>query len=287
MANKIRRDIHDAKAALKEVMQSNLRLITESMIDQIMRNYRNATPAQRINATKNLTPTGVAEYKRQFLEAMAVVCQDGLESARKDVPSKAKKKLADWDEDALMLGEYEKLPPKVKKRLKAQSDLMVNTQKADLDKYIMMQFSSSLPSTDSESTIKYDLFETAEDYITGPSVDAGAGMMAGKGINEARQAFFFDDEVLEEIEAFEFVNDVPETPICEDLNGTVFSKDDPGFDRYNPPLHFNCDSYILPILNGKLGDREITQLKPSNSDLEKYIQFHKKECNCKVFYQQY
>lgn len=35
----------------------------------------------------------------------------------------------------------------------------------------------------------------------------------------------------------------------------------------------NCKSYITPILKGKLGDREITQLKPSSSDLEKYIQF--------------
>lgn len=40
----------------------------------------------------------------------------------------------------------------------------------------------------------------------------------------------------------------------------------------------NCDSYILPILNGNLKDREIEKLQPSSTDLEKWIQFHDKKC---------
>lgn len=40
----------------------------------------------------------------------------------------------------------------------------------------------------------------------------------------------------------------------------------------------NCDSYILPILKGNLGNRKITKLQPSKSDLEKYIQFHDGKC---------
>lgn len=42
----------------------------------------------------------------------------------------------------------------------------------------------------------------------------------------------------------------------------------------------NCKSYIMPILKGKLGDREIELLKPSSADLEKYIQFHEHNDKC-------
>lgn len=35
----------------------------------------------------------------------------------------------------------------------------------------------------------------------------------------------------------------------------------------------NCDSYIIPILKGNLGDREITGLNPSNDKLKEQIQF--------------
>ena len=45
----------------------------------------------------------------------------------------------------------------------------------------------------------------------------------------------------------------------------------------------NCDSYILPVLKGNLGKREISPLRPSKSDLEKYIQFHSDHCiDCRV-----
>ena len=265
---KIRRDIHEAKAALKEVMQENLRDIATLMIDQIMRDYRKLSPAKRIDAIKNLSNEGVGKYKKAFLSAVAVVTAHGIATARQEVPKASKVQLSEWDEHAISLGEFDKLPSKVKKRLKAQSDLMVNTQKADLDKYIAMQFTSSLPSTDSEDTIKYDIFQTAEDYITGPSVDAGAGMMAARGINEARQAFFFEPDVLEELDAFEFRNDVPETPICEDLNGTIFSKNDPGFDRYNPPLHFNA------LLQGQFITTSIGQVLIENIKVGDLVKTH-------------
>lgn len=282
----VKKDIKKAKEAFLGVMRENLAGISQSMIEQVMKNYRNLSPAQRIKAIKDITPIGIASYRMTMLSSAASVVSTALEKARKEVPKKSKVELSGWDEAAIRLGEFEKLPAKVRKRLKTQIDLLVNTQKADLDKVIMFQFTSSLDSTDSEETIQYDLFEAAEDYVFGNSVDAGAGIMAARGINEARQAFFFDDQVLEEIDAFIFMNEVPNSPICEDLSnegkGKVFAKDDPGLMRYTPPLHYNCDSYILPILKGNLGDQEVELLRPSSPDLEKYIQFHENCCTGRV-----
>lgn len=279
----VRKDIKEAREILADIMREHLSDMAETRIDQIMKNYKALTPARKIDAIKNLPEISTSHYKKNLLKALAVIAGDAIEKARKEVPKASKVKLSEWNEEKLALGEFDDLPPKVRKRLTSQVDVLLKTQKDDLDKRIMLQFSSSVETTDSGDIIRYDVFESAEDYILGPSVDAGSGVMGARAINEARQAFFFDDEVLEEIDAFQFKNDVPETPICEDLNGKIFAKDDPEYMRYYPPLHFNCDSYVLPILKGNLKDRKISRLKPSDSELDKYVQFSGDDnCKCRV-----
>lgn len=283
---RIKKDIHEAREAVSEIMKEGLKMMADLEIDQIIKRAKKLTPSTRQNAIKDLSNSGFSIYKDALLTSMAVVVGEALKQARSEVPKKAKVELSEWREESLILaGDFDKLPSSVKKRLKGQVDLLTQTQKNDLDKAIMLQFSSSVESTDDLDVLKYDLIEASNKYISGPAIPAGASVVTARGINEARSAFFFDKEVLEEIDAFEFKNDSPETPICEDLNGIVFSKDDPNFWRYNPPLHFNCDSYIIPILKGNLKkDDEIEKLQPSSADLEKWIQFHDgKCCSGKVF----
>ena len=119
--------------------------------------------------------------------------------------------------------------------------------------------------------------ENAEDFIDGPSVRAGAPLTAHQAIGEARSSFFLDDDVRKEIAAFEFVNNYPKdrTPICSELNGTIFSIDDPNMFKFTPPLHWNCRSVILPILAGDLKGRKIKKLKIKKAN-EKYLQFSEK-----------
>ena len=76
-------------------------------------------------------------------------------------------------------------------------------------------------------------------------------------INESRTAAFFDDKVLEEIESFTFVNADPQAPICKDLAGRTFRKDDPGAKMNFPPLHHNCESYISANFSGAKKNPEI------------------------------
>jgi hypothetical protein len=40
----------------------------------------------------------------------------------------------------------------------------------------------------------------------------------------------------------------------------------------------NCKSYIVPILKGNLGSREIEKLKPSKKSLEQQVQFSEHDC---------
>ncbi len=271
MASKVKAHIKDARLALRDLMQEQLAIISADLNRQIMAAYRKLPPSQQINAYKGLTLTGIGNYKALLKTALSVIALEAINMARKEVPKAKNTKLAE-SLDSITLAEFDRLPPDVQKKVQSRSQLIVDTQSADLEKATYFQFTSSVDSTDSESTLAGDLNDSSEDYITGASIETGATTIAAQVVNEARSAFFFTDDVLEEIDAFQFLNGDPVSPICQDLDGTIFPKDDPDSDRYMPPLHFNCKSYIVPILSGNLGRREITSLKPSQASLEKYIQ---------------
>jgi hypothetical protein len=197
-----------------------------------------------------------------------------LKAARKEVPkAKAIKLIECLDTRKFSTTLLDDLPPDLQKKLQKQSQLLVDTQLQDLQKNLFFQYTDSYDTTDDMGLLQHDLEQTAMEFIDGTSVSAGSDLLAAKVVNDARNAFFFDKDVLEQVDAFVFTNGDPVTPICQDLNGTVFAKDDPNMFRYTPPLHWNCKSYIEPIPAGQLGDREIEMLKPSTKSLEDSIQF--------------
>lgn len=266
---KVRADIKEATLALREVMREGLSSIADAMIAQIMKNYRNLTDSKRFDATKDVKAEGINAYRESLLSAMTVIAADALEKARKEVPKKKNVRLAEINEDALKLGEWEKLPPDLRRKLESQLRLLIGTQIADLEKVVYFQFNSSVDSTDSEATLKADLEDAAGEFVLGNSINGGASATSAQTINEARIAFFLDDEVSQEVEAFEFVNGDPVSPICTDLAGTIFAKDDPNLHRYYPPLHFNAvvsgtlietDNGPIPIESISIGSKVKTHL---------------------------
>jgi hypothetical protein len=269
----IKAQIKDSGSCIKDVMQNGLANIIGSMIAQIMGKSKGLPESQKMNAIKNIKPKGINQYKNDLLAAMAVVAADGLKQARKEVPKASKVKLSGWSEESLMMGEFESLPSKVKTRIYNQMQLLIGTQVADVEKTLYFQYGHSVDSTDSDDQIEKDLTDAGAEYAEGSAIASGSSVCAAQVINEARSAFFFNDDTLDEIDAFQFVNADPVSDICQDLAGTVFAKNDPNIDRYQPPLHFNCKSYIVPILKGNLGDREIEDFKPSSKKLEDQIQF--------------
>lgn len=274
----IKADIKEATDELKALMQSNLAAIADVMISAIVSRVARATDSTKLDAIVDVPHTGVAEYKTKLLDAMAVITADALAKARREVPKAKKIQLAGEDE-SIQLGEFENLPASIRKKVLKQSQLILDTQMADLDKTVFFQFSSSVDSTDSLSLLKKDLEDAADDYVRGASVNSAASASAAGLVNNARNAFFLDDDVQEQLDGFEFTNGDPVSPICQDLAGTVFSADDPNLNRYWPPLHWNCKSYILPILKGNLGNREIEKLKPT-ATAEKSIQFGEEKISC-------
>lgn len=288
-----RKEMKEAKDVIKEIMSRNLAEIADAMIAQVMAKLSALPESRRFDATKDITASGVPAYKAEMLEAMAVIAGTALARARKEVPKAKHIKLAELpDESVLLLGEFDKLPADIRNRIQRQNQLLIGTQVSDLEKTVFFQFQGSVDSTDSYEQIAFDLQDSAGDYIAGQAVEAGSMATVSQVINEARSAFFFEPDVLEEIIAFEFVNGDPVSPICQDLAGTVFAKDDPNLGRYTPPLHWNCKSWIRPLTAQdsyeaalKRNDQnDIETLEPSKKELNKYVQFSERyPCDCDHF----
>jgi SPP1 gp7 family putative phage head morphogenesis protein len=274
---KINKDISEASKALKEIMSEELAKIGNDLISQVMRQAKQLTPSQRLKAISGLSPKGVRAYTDLIKTALSTIALESLEKVKKEIPKKKNVALVE-NLNSIQLDEFDRLPAKLRKKIQAQTQLLIGKQIGDIQKVIEFAYTTAEDETDSLEQIEADLNESAIGWIDGTAIESGAALNASTVINSARNAFFFDDEVLEEVDAFQFVNGDPVTQICNDLAGTIFSKDDPAADRYFPPLHFNCKSYIVPILKGNLGSREIEKLKPSKKSLEQQVQFSEHDC---------
>ena len=278
----ISKQIKQAKDEIRVIMMVNLALIAEGMIDQIMSNRKKLTDSRKLDAIKNVTPKGINKYKQELLAGMAVVAKMAIDQVRKEIPGGEKIKFVE-DEERLLFGEFEKLPAKIRKRITNANQLLVGTQLKDLEKVLFFQYGSSDQKDITDKQIKKELTDKAENHISGNSIAAGAQINAATIVNESRNAFFFQDDVLEQIEAFQFVNEVPHAPICIDLSrgggyGVIFAKDDPNHFKYTGPLHYNCDSWIKPIIKLKK-NQKIEEFKPQDPKSEKSIQFHEEIIN--------
>lgn len=279
----IRKHIQSTATELQSIMQDNLKKIAASMIDQVIINLRKLPNSQRYDATKNIPQPGTRQYASELMDALAASSFEALKQVRSEVPKARNVKLKEWNEDALMLGDWSKLPPSIRNKLNRQVGLIIDTQTSDLEKALYFQFGHSVDSTESPDLVSKDMQNAGDDYIEGNAIESGATTIAAQVVNESRNAFLLDDSVSEELDALEFVNGDPVSEICQDLAGSVFLADDPEAQRYMPPLHWRCKSYILPILKGDLGDTEVTGLRPSTKEIEDTIQFSEmsaQKCSC-------
>lgn len=274
------KQLRAAKEEIKALMQVSLKAMGDDLISQLTAKAKKLPPSKALEAIKQVSPKGSLEYKAALKDALARVAQQALEQARREVPKVKSLRFAELGGASMTLSEFDKLPPQIKKRVQAQTDLLTDSQLADMQKAVLFQYSSSVGSTESAAIVAKDLTESLAKYVEGASVSAGAGNVVGFVVNDARMYFFNQPEVQDEIEAYEFINNDPQSEICKDLAGTVFAKDDPESARFMPPLHHNCESYIAPVLKGDKAKIDPTGLKPSSSDLEKFVTLHEGKGCC-------
>lgn len=261
------------KDSLKKVMQEGLTNLLESYKKQIKSKWASATPAQRKSIALDLQPKGLTAYREALREELARIANVALIGARKETPKAKNVKLSERIQLAAPSGGYfDALPNNVKRIVRAQADLIAQTQAGDIGKIVSFQFHSSETSTDDVDQVLLDIDDSVlpsiEDGATGKgmSVDAAAGNAVSSTANQARLEWFFEPEVLDTIESFTFTNEDPVSEICQELDGTTWAVGDPDLDRYSPPLHHNCKSRLEPNEKGAEGNPEIQNGTPVSQD---------------------
>jgi hypothetical protein len=244
---------------LKELMDLQIESIGQAMISKLVSKYKDSTPTTRARVTADVEPKGFIAYRTAVEEFLANLSDEAIAQARKDVPGGSKIKLAD-------IGD---LPKALQARIKQMALLMSTADVNDLTKVLLSSAAISSTSTDSATLFESDLDAVFKKFKESSARATSSVNLSSQIVNESRGEFFFSDEVKEQIESFTFTNPDPVSPICQDLVGTTFSKDDPNIDRYTPPLHHNCKSYLAVNLTGS--GKEIEALKPSKSSLDKFI----------------
>lgn len=253
-----------SKDKLLPLMREELQSLGDRLVQDLMREYRKATPATRHNVTKNVSVVGQAAYVKTLTDWYGEIAGQALAQVRKEVPKAKNVKFSSWDS----------LPKDLQRKLKALADLTGKTQLADLVKSTFFAFISNVDNTSgSEEILEHEIQTAVDEFVDGANIETGATTAVSNVVNETRNAFFTDPDVLDEVESFTFVNGDPVSEICQDLAGRTFSKDDPEAQQYFPPLHYNCKSYISVNLKGSGKEIDPRGLKPSTAKIESTIQF--------------
>lgn len=267
---KVSKQIREASKSLKDLMYEQLSIIGDNMIQQVIGRAKNAMPSERLNAIKDIHPRGIQDYTALLREAMAALASDALDVARRQVPKARNVKLAEFDN----------LPPDLQRKIKTRLDLLIGKQVGDLQKVIEFAYAHNEDTTDDIAVLQQDLQDSAVGWLDGTSVQAGSDITAATVIADARSAFFDEPDVSDQIAGYVFMNGDPISDICQDMvdnfgpdSGNLIAKDDPNLFRYTPPLHWNCKSWIEPVLAGNEGDKDVTPYRPSTAKLDNSIQF--------------
>lgn len=269
----------DLKAAIK----AGIAPIHQSYVAQIMAAWNKAPASSKPNAAKGLVPQGIGNFKASLTQVLTNIAAQALDQARREVPKAKNVQLSrgsrghwiTFGEHRILLAsgddyEVDDLPPAIRIKVRNKAQLLGDTLVADLEKAVAFQFDASEGSTDSPSQLEADLQDAGSKFVTdSAAVTTAATNAASQAVNNTRNAFFFNDDVIEQIQSFTFSGISACCDLCDDLLGTTFDPKDPGAARYFPPLHHNCAHYLVPNLVGGKKNPPLTPggLKPSDPEL--------------------
>lgn len=234
-------------------------------INDVMARYRQLPTSRKQKATDKTIMGGEGKLKKALRKTLTQTTNLSIDMARKEVPSKKDIELSDSrreldrmtlkfeDTMDIKLNEDSKLPKALQVLVIKQSELITVDTLEELKKRVDFSYSSIEVKSADENIIKQSMEEAADKYTESSVIALKGTNAASLMVNEGRDTFFFEPEVLEEIHSFTFMNIAPKSAICRELAGVTFHTNDAESLRYSPPLHHNCKSYIRANLKVSKG----------------------------------
>jgi SPP1 gp7 family putative phage head morphogenesis protein len=168
-------------------------------------------------------------------------------------------------------------------RAKAKAETLIESQIADIKKGVGLQYQSSVTQKDITDFELIQDLDGVSDKLVDTTFATGADVQASQLVNEARLdgANEASEESGDRIVSWTYVaiDDDVTTDLCKELNGHTFAEGDPLVNKYTPPLHFNCRSYMQVNMASFDDNPEIDAGEPKLSD-KAQKQFRLSERGC-------
>jgi hypothetical protein len=270
---------------ISDDIREALNFSSAKYINDVMNRYKQLPESKKQNATNKLKMGGVNNLRKDLKRDLTDTVVKSIDMARTEVPTKKEIELNNHERDMIRmvekfgdsineikLNEYSKLPTHIQVLIAKQADLISEASLTELKERIDFSFSSIQTKSADENVIRQSMEEEAAKFSESNQVNVKGTNSASLMVNEGRDTFFFEPDVLEEIHSFTFTNIAPKSAICRELAGTTFNTNDAESMRYTPPLHHNCKSYLRANLKSSKGtDKlDVSTLSPS-ADAKKSI----------------
>ena len=110
--------------------------------------------------------------------------------------------------------------------------------------------------------------DKTDDYIASKNrIEGGLDLAVVQAMNFGEMQYYAT--IKDELWGFRFANDEPVTEICRSLVGKTYAKDSGEMDMIQPPLHFRCDSFFIPVYKSESPERpEFDNFIPSDRILK-------------------
>jgi hypothetical protein len=234
------------------LMETGLVSRTNAYLEKITKQFNKETNVAKRRKILESTPIpGRKDYRNKLRVELARISEESTRRVLKELGMQNVK----FDEFTEIL---KSVPFAMRDKLRADIEQIVNSQDEELNKRMFFVASQKLDTTDSVDSLIKDMKEAAEKYtVTSGVLNTAATNAVSGDVNSTRNAVFQTPEVFEEIESFIIVNPSPDAPICKNLAGRVFSKEEYKTQDL-PPYHHNCETTVRAQLKGQ------SNIKPVN-----------------------
>lgn len=190
-----------------------------------------------------------AEFKGELAKQYAQISKEIFETGKKTASDEMGVKVPGTDKD--VSGMY-----------RAQADHMENKIASDITNTAKDEAFYQIQKGVSTAAILKQI-EKALDQKLEKLIRATTSAAVGGAFNTGRIAVY--ESHPEKVYAFQYtaVLDNRTTNLCKSLHGRVIAKDDPDFYRFAPPLHTNCRSFWVEILNTEFIKPKISTIPAS------------------------
>lgn len=237
--------IESGAKKIESIMQKNLNSIADDVAGQASKHWAKKSETTRVAPPKKYDIKAKVEaYRKELREELARQYNQGLSQVRSQYPRFQNIKLSET-ERRFKLSEIDKINTKGKLRIAGIVDSLVNINVDEIEQTANLQYTQSAEAVENAQQLENQIKTQTKKKISGPMTVTGAIINASTMLNNARKDFFGEMIKTKEVVSFTWVNPDPVTDICKGLSGVTMKADDPDVNKFWPPLHHNCKTYVV------------------------------------------